>query len=106
HHPGCIAGAYMCPWTPREYDGALALIFAQDYALLAPSVDVFTPLIYAAKSRRTAQWGARLSAQAPAFVPPDRKAQLILDTLSFPDSLLETAKSTPPGWGVQLFGGA
>ena len=58
HHPGCIVGAYMCPWTPAEFDGALARIFAQDYDLLAPSIDVFTPLIYAAKSGRSARWGA------------------------------------------------
>jgi hypothetical protein len=106
HHPGCIVGAYMCPWTPDEYDGVLARIFAQDYGLLAPSIDVFTPLIYAAKSGRTASWGRDFLAQSPAFVPPDRKVQLILDALDFPDSLLETAKATPPSWGVQLFGGA
>ncbi len=68
--------------------------------------DVFTPLIYAAKSGRTASWGRDFLAQTPTFVAPDRKVQLILDALDFPDSLLETAEATPPGWGVQLFGGA
>jgi len=106
HRPGCIVGAYMCPWTPDEYDGALARIFAQDYNLLAPSIDVFTPLIYAAKSGRTASWGRDFLSLAPAFVPPGRKVQLILDALDFPDSLLETAEATRPSWGVQLFGGA
>ena len=106
HHPDCIIGAYMCPWTPDEYDGALARIFAQDYDLLAPSIDVFTPLIYAAKSGRSAAWGRDFLARTPAFVPPDRKVQLILDALDFPDSLLETAAAMPPSWGVQLFGGA
>jgi hypothetical protein len=47
HRPGCLVGAYMCPWTPDKYDGALTRIFAQDYVLLAPAIDVFTPLIYA-----------------------------------------------------------
>lgn len=106
HHPECIVGAYMCPWTPDEYDGALARIFAQDYDLLAPGIDVFTPLIYVAKSGRTPAWGRDFLMQAPAFIPPDRKVQLILDALDFPDSLLETAKAASPGWGVQLFGGA
>ena len=99
HHPGCIVGAYMCPWTPAEFDGALARIFAQDYALLAPSIDVFTPLIYAAKSGRTARWGRDFLAQAPAFVPADRKVQLILDALDFPDSLIETAAARPAELG-------
>ncbi|MBE2240846.1 MAG: hypothetical protein IAE81_23880 [Caldilineaceae bacterium] len=106
HLPDCIVGAYMCPWTPDEYDGALSRIFAQDYDLLAPSIDVFTPLIYAAKSGRTATWGRDFLAQAPAFAPVNRKMQLILDVLDFPDSLFATAEAELPSWGVQLFGGA
>jgi len=105
HHPGCIVGAYMCPWTPGEYDGALSRIFAQEYELLAPSIDVFTPLIYAAKSGRAPGWGRDFLAQTPAFIPAGQKVQLILDALDFPASLLETAQATPPSWGVQIFGG-
>ena len=74
--------------------------------LLAPSIDVFTPLIYAAKSGRSARWGRDFLAQSPAFVPANRKVQLILDALDFPDSLNETAAAMPSSWGVQLFGGA
>lgn len=106
HLPECIIGAYMCPWTPAEYDGALTRIFAQDYALLAPAIDVFTPLIYVQKSGRTPAWGREFLEQAPTFAPPDRKIQLILDALDFPDSLLATADSTRPSWGIQLYGGA
>ena len=104
--PGCIVGAYMCPWTPVEFDGALTQIFAQDYALLAPFIDVFTPLIYAEKSGRSAAWGREFLEAAPSFVPQDRNVQLILDALDFPDSLSATAASRQPSWGVQLFGGA
>ncbi len=106
HLPGCIVGAYMCPWTPAEFDGALTRIFAQDYHLLAPAIDVFTPLIYVKKSGRSANWGRDLLEQAPDFIPNDRKVQLILDALDFPDSLLATATSSAPTWGLQLFGGA
>lgn len=104
--PGCIVGAYMCPWTPWELNGALRRIFAQDYALLAPAIDVFTPLIYCAKSGRPSTWGREFLEQAARFVPPERQVQLILDALDFPGSLLETAKALKPGWGLQLFGGA
>ena len=69
-------------------------------------IDVFTPLIYVAKSGRSARWGRDFLTQAASFIPPDRKVQLILDALDFPASLLETADATPPSWGVQLFGGA
>ena len=104
--PGCVIGAYMCPWTPDEYEGALSRIFAQDYGLLAPSIDVYTPLIYAHKSGRSPEWGRRFLAAAPGFVPADRKVQLILDVLDYPKCLLSTAASPQPSWGVQLFGGA
>ena len=106
HLPNCVIGAYMCPWTPTEFDGALTRIFAQDYALLAPSIDVFTPLIYATKSGRDAQWGRDFLEQASTFVPKSRKVQLILDVLEFPASLHATATATSPSWGIQLFGGA
>jgi hypothetical protein len=96
----------MCPWTPEEFDGALTRIFAQDYGLLAPAIDVFTPLIYVKKSGRSATWGREFLAAAPAFVPRQRKVQLILDALDLPDSLVTTAASPQPSWGLQIFNGA
>ncbi len=106
HLPDCLVGAYMCPWTPDEFDGALTRIFAQDYDLLAPAIEVFTPLIYAQKSGRPAHWGAEFLEKSAALIPANRKVQLILDALDFPDSLTETAESAIPSWGIQLFGGA
>lgn len=106
HLPGCIIGAYMCPWTPQEFDGALSRIFAQDYALLAPAIDVFTPLIYAQKSGRSPAWARQWLEASPDFVPAQRPVQLILDALDFPASLEATAASGVPSHGVQIFGGA
>lgn len=106
HLPGCTVGAYMCPWTPDEHGGALERIFAQDYARLAPSIDVFTPLIYGTKSGRSALWGREVLEAAPAFVPEDNRVQLILDALDGPESLIATAVATRPSWGLQVFGGA
>ncbi len=104
--PTCVVGVYMCPWTPTELDGALTRIFAQDYTLLAPAIDVFTPLIYVKKSGRAVGWGRDFLEQARAFVPAGRHVQLILDALDFPASLQATATATWPSWGVQIFGGA
>ena len=104
--PDCIIGAYMCPWAPAEFEGALSRIFAQDYALLAPVIDVFTPLIYAQKSGRRPNWGREFLEQAAQFIPGERNVQLILDALDFPDSMTATAASSKPSWGIQLFGGA
>jgi hypothetical protein len=103
--PDCVVGAYMCPWLPGEFDGALKRIFAQDYDLLAPSIDVFTPLIYCTKSGRDSAWGRRFLEAAPGFIPAHRHVQLILDALEFPDSLLAAAESTRPSWGIQIFDG-
>lgn len=104
--PECLIGVYMCPWYPDEFDGALTRIFAQDYALLALHVDVFTPLIYCHKSGRPPEWGAEFMKRSSEFVPERSRVQLILDALDFPDSLLALAQHEDPGWGVQLFGGA
>ena len=104
--PGCVIGAYMCPWTPKEFDGALTRIFAQDYALLAPAIDIFTPLIYGKKSGRPVTWGRSFLQHAPTFVPQNRKLQLILDALDGPASITETAAAVRPSWGLQIFDGA
>ena len=106
HHPACTIGAYMCPWMPDEFGGALTRIFAQDYALLAEVIDIFTPLIYVAKSGRTASWGREFLEASPEFVPANRPVQLILDALDFPGSLLAAAQSKVPTCGLQLYGGA
>lgn len=106
HLPNCVVGAYMCPWTPPEFDGALTRIFAQDYQLFTPAIDVFTPLIYGTKSGREAGWGSKWLAAAQTFVPAERKVQLILDALDFPDSLIATGEAQSASWGLQVFGGA
>ena len=105
HHPDCIVGAYMCPWTPTEFDNALTRIFAQDYNRLAPAIELFTPLIYAQKSGRTPQWSQAFLKKSSTFIPDTSKVQLILDALDFPESLEATAQATPSSWGIQLFGG-
>jgi len=104
--PGCLVGAYMCPWTPDEHGGALGRIFAQDYALFAGAVDVFTPLIYAQKSGRPPSWAAEFLSRCREFVPAGARVQLILDALDFPASMEAVASSTVPSWGLQMFGGA
>jgi hypothetical protein len=106
HLPDCIVGAYMCPWRPDEFEGALTRIFAQDYTLMAPAIDVFTPLIYGKKSGRSSEWGREFLEGSNEFVPNHQKVQLILDALDFPESMVETARSTAPSWGFQMFGGA
>ncbi|MEE4194878.1 MAG: hypothetical protein V2J07_06745 [Anaerolineae bacterium] len=105
HRPETIIGAYMCPWAPQEFDGALTRIFAQDYQKLSPYIDIFTPLIYVKKSGRTSSWGREFLEQAHTFIPAENKVSLILDALDGPDTLRETAASLSPSWGLQIFAG-
>ncbi len=104
--PDCVVGAYMCPWQPHEFEGALARIFAQDYSLMAPAVDIFTPLIYVRKSGREMDWGREFLEATPTFVPENRPVMLILDALDFPASLQAVAESRVPSHGLQMFNGA
>jgi hypothetical protein len=106
HLPTCVVGAYMCPWQPSEFGGALRRIFAQDYDLLAPAIDVFTPLVYCTKSGRAPTWGREFLDAAPGFVPAGRPVQLILDALDGPDSLREAAAAIQSSHGLQVFDGA
>lgn len=104
--PDCIIGAYLCPWAPHEYNEAITRIFGQDVNLLADSIDVFTPLIYTAKSGRAPDWGKEYLEKSGEWMPAGKKIQLILDALDFPDSLDAAAASQIPSWGIQLFGGS
>lgn len=104
--PDAIIGAYMCPWTPEEFGGALRTIFAQDYGLFTEFVDVFTPLFYAEKSGRPSEWTVQFLEKASGFVPAGKKVQPILDFLDFPASLEALAESPGQSWGFQLFAGA
>ena len=40
------------------------------------------------------------------FIPTDKKVQLILDFLDFPQSLEGTALSGQPSWGIQIYAGS
>ena len=104
--PDAVIGMYMCPFTPEEYDGALRGIFAQDYALIAPFIDVFTPLIYCKKSGRDVSWGRSFLEASPAFVPEGKSVQLILDALDYPASMEQAVASSIRSAGMQLFSGA
>ena len=102
----CLVGAYMCPWTPTEYDNALSRIFAQDYARFGAWLDVATPLFYAEKSGRPPGWSKEFLERSRSFIPGHVGVQPILDDLDFPDSMEALKDSTVAPLGFQLFAGA
>ena len=103
--PDSIVGAYLCPWQPHEFDSGISRIFGQDVNLMADAIDVFTPLIYTAKSGRAYGWGREYLESSGGWMPAGKKVQLILDAQDFPQSLEAAASSRIPSWGIQMFSG-
>lgn len=54
--PGILLGIYHAPWTDEEFGGARRRILGLDFDLLAPLMDVFSPMVYHARMGRPAAW--------------------------------------------------
>ncbi len=93
-------------WDGLQRTRAMSRIFGQDVDLLADAIDVFTPLIYVAKSGRASDWGKEYLEKSGDWMPAGKKIQLILDALDFPQSLEAVAASRIPSWGIQIFSGS
>lgn len=49
-------GAFLVPWRKSDFNGALSFSLAQDAKLLAPFVDVFSPMVYHKMVERPVPW--------------------------------------------------
>ncbi len=56
--PGALLGIYHCPWQDEEFDHARRRILGLDYDMLAPVVDVFSPMVYHGRMGREPEWVA------------------------------------------------
>lgn len=54
--PGAVLGAYLCPWTDDDFQGARRRTLGIDIDLLVPELDVFSPMVYHAVMGRPAEW--------------------------------------------------
>jgi len=54
--PGILLGIYHAAWTDEEFGGGRRRILGLDFDLLAPLVDVFSPMVYHARMGRPASW--------------------------------------------------
>jgi hypothetical protein len=54
--PNALLGLFHCPWDDREFNGARRRILGLDFALLAPHVDVFSPMVYHGRMGRPPEW--------------------------------------------------
>ncbi|NTU72593.1 hypothetical protein HGB07_00220 [Candidatus Roizmanbacteria bacterium] len=51
-----LLGAFLVPWRKADYNGALSFYLGQDAQLLAPSIDVFSPMVYHQMVERPVEW--------------------------------------------------
>jgi hypothetical protein len=54
--PEALVGVYHCPWTDIEYDGARRRVLGLDFDKLASVVDVFSPMVYHGRMKRSPEW--------------------------------------------------
>lgn len=54
--PAVRFGVYHCPWTDAEFGGALRRTLGIDFRLLAPEIDVFSPMVYHGRMGRKPAW--------------------------------------------------
>jgi hypothetical protein len=54
--PNALLGVYHCPWTEAEFGGALRRTLGIDFSLLAPEIDVFSPMVYHERMGRNPAW--------------------------------------------------
>jgi hypothetical protein len=49
-------GVFLVPWKKSENGGALSFLLAQDAGLLAPYIDLFSPMVYHKMVAKPAAW--------------------------------------------------
>lgn len=54
--PGLVLGAYHCPWTDSDFNGARRRTLGIDVEMLAGAVDVLSPMVYHAIMGREPEW--------------------------------------------------
>lgn len=54
--PRALVGVYHCPWTDKEYGGALRRVLGIDLMGLENEVDVFSPMVYHGRMHRRPDW--------------------------------------------------
>ncbi|TKB09924.1 hypothetical protein [Desulforhopalus sp. IMCC35007] len=51
-----LLGAFLVPWKKSEHDGAISFQLAQDAELLAPYIDVLSPMVYHKMVGKPVSW--------------------------------------------------
>ena len=59
--PNALLGAFVVPWIEDDYGDAIHRIIAQDFELLAPQLDVFSPMSYHAMCGWPVEWIGRFN---------------------------------------------
>ncbi|MEZ4867349.1 MAG: hypothetical protein R3C14_38850 [Caldilineaceae bacterium] len=107
--PGLTLGLFAIPWQQHDFDGAIRTLIGQDFAALAPYVDIFSPMTYHRLCNRPVTWISEvvqeLSQQTHRPICPI--IQSIDEPTPLPateyDAALELAATAPGANGVIVF---
>jgi hypothetical protein len=109
--PSVKVNLHAVPWRRSDFGGAIRSVAGQDFALLAPLVDIISPMTYHHMVRRTPAWVhdvvADISAQTKgaAVLPSIQVSEAYIEDKLSPDEFraaLEQALK-PPSKGVVLW---
>jgi hypothetical protein len=107
--PGLPLGLFGIPWRQADFAGAIRTIIGQDYAALAPYIDIFSPMTYHQMCGQPVNWIANV-VQAISQLTK-RPVCPIIQSVDHPTLLsteeyrtgLTTAQSAPGSAGVIIF---
>ena len=102
-------GLFEVPWTAEDFDGALLKVVGQDPKLLAPYVDVFSPMVYHGLCGQPVEWVAQVTTWV--HQTSGKPVWPIVQSLDKPKPMsaeefaktLETAIKAPGSGGVIIF---
>lgn len=106
--PEVKIGLFGVPWTRSDYSGAIRNLVGQDFAALAQSVDIFSPMVYHRLCGRNPDWIGKVTrevkeqTQKPVWPVIQATSEPgVMDSSEFQQAVLEGANAS--NGGVILF---
>jgi uncharacterized lipoprotein YddW (UPF0748 family) len=98
-NPKVTLGLFGVPWRTDERDDAIRTIVAQDYAKLAPFVDVLSPMVYHRMVGKRVGWIADFSRYLRRLT--DKPILPIIQACSLPDALSDAEFATAVRYAME-----
>lgn len=101
--PSAQLGLFAIPWQQSDFGGAIHTIIGQDFAALAPYIDIFSPMTYHLMCGQPVPWIANIASEVAELT--GKPVWPVIQSVDHPTTLsntayttaLETASSTTDG---------